>query len=290
MKINKKTLEKLRNIINGDGTEDYRSGPKIVEFFNELGFDNAYGKGFPSRWYFTDECLNMINGTQDMDECIKKVFEVSNYIGRISYLDALINEFNQYITFDKYKVVRSEDQIQIIITDKVVINTDNNSIDSQEKEFLNKVFNYDIDELNLDEEIIKNIKYRLLEINNCVKNDLPLASILLMGSVLEGILKGVANNNPMLFNTAITAPKDKEFKVKKISDWSLSELIDVSTELGILKQDVKKYSHSLREFRNYIHPSQQLKEDFYPNINTAEISLKVLEAAILQINEFNRKI
>ena len=34
MKLSKRTLEELRNIINGDNTADYRSGPKLVDFFN----------------------------------------------------------------------------------------------------------------------------------------------------------------------------------------------------------------------------------------------------------------
>ena len=51
MYLCKKTLEKLRNIINGDNTDDYKSGPMLVAFFNEPGLNNFYGKGFPSRWW-----------------------------------------------------------------------------------------------------------------------------------------------------------------------------------------------------------------------------------------------
>lgn len=49
MQLSSKTLEKLREIINGDGTSDYRSGSMLVKFFNELGFKDVYGRGFPSR-------------------------------------------------------------------------------------------------------------------------------------------------------------------------------------------------------------------------------------------------
>ena len=54
MILSHKTLEKLREIINGDNTKRYRSGPKLVEFFNRLGFRDTYGQGFPSRWVYTD--------------------------------------------------------------------------------------------------------------------------------------------------------------------------------------------------------------------------------------------
>ena len=43
MILSHKALEKLREIINGDNTDRYRSGPKLVEFFNRLGFRDTYG-------------------------------------------------------------------------------------------------------------------------------------------------------------------------------------------------------------------------------------------------------
>ena len=52
MILSKRTLEKLREIINGDGTDDYKSGPQLVAFFNNLGFNDQYGQGFPSRWLY----------------------------------------------------------------------------------------------------------------------------------------------------------------------------------------------------------------------------------------------
>ena len=53
MEISQKTVEKLRNLINEE--TEYRSGPKLIAFFNNLGFNDEYGQGFPSRWMFTDE-------------------------------------------------------------------------------------------------------------------------------------------------------------------------------------------------------------------------------------------
>jgi len=43
---------------------------------------------------------------------------------------------------------------------------------------------------------------------------------------------------------------------------------------------VSKFAHSVREFRNYIHPQQQVKEGFRPRRVTAQIARQVLRAAI----------
>lgn len=63
-------------------------------------------------------------------------------------------------------------------------------------------------------------------------------------------------------------------------EWTLSNFIDVSYDIGLLGLDVKKFSHVLRDFRNYIHPYMQMSSRFSPDIDTAKISWQVLQAAI----------
>ena len=53
MIISQKTIEKLRELINEE--TEYRSGSKLVAFFNQYGFRDVYGNGFPSRWIYTEE-------------------------------------------------------------------------------------------------------------------------------------------------------------------------------------------------------------------------------------------
>ena len=81
MILQSKSLEKLRLLINEE--TEYRSGRQLVQFFNELGFNDSYGQGFPSRWAYTDERLAKINGTPELDKCIKKLFSPVNFIRRV---------------------------------------------------------------------------------------------------------------------------------------------------------------------------------------------------------------
>lgn len=119
MILQKKTLEKLREIINEES--EYRSGPKLIELFGKLGFKETYGSGFPSRWKYTDEKLQQINGTPELDKCIKEVFAVVNFANDISALDNLIADFNKILTFDKWKIKREHSEIIFQKLDKVVI-------------------------------------------------------------------------------------------------------------------------------------------------------------------------
>jgi len=288
MQLNAKTLEKLRVIINGDGTADYRSGPKLIEFFNALGFNDSYGQGFPSRWAYTDERLKTINGTPELDKCIKNTFAVFNYIGRIAELDTLLADFNQYMVFDKWSVVRDNDMITFKRLDKVVVESGKgNPAEIKEDEFLKMTFNVNIDSIGLDSNVNEIIKLRLKEVEACIGNEASLASLLLIGSIMEGMLLGTALMYPQQFNQAPSAPKEKDTgKVRKFPDWTLNNFIDVASEVGLLKQDVKKFSHVVRDFRNYIHPYEQMSSRFFPDKQTALICFQVLKAAISQIGTF----
>ena len=98
MKIQTQSLQKLRDLINEE--TKYRSGPMLISFFNELGFNDRYGREFPSRWMYTYEKLNALNGTPGLDACIRKVFSPIDFIGQLAKLQECINAFNQYLAFD----------------------------------------------------------------------------------------------------------------------------------------------------------------------------------------------
>lgn len=152
-----------------------------------------------------------------------------------------------------------------------------------EEEFLELEFGgLDLSSLMLGIGIENTIKQRITEIKLCLQNNVPLAAILLAGSTLEGLLLDTAVKNPKEFNLAPSSKK-KDGKVAQFHEWSLNELINVAYETGLISLDVKKYSHALRDFRNYVHPFQQASSSFTPDAYTAKISWQVLRAAIADL-------
>lgn len=290
MRLSSKTLEILREIINGDKGPNYRTGPKLVAFFNELGFNDTYGSGFPSRGYYTDERLKAINGTPELDKCIRNAFAVVDYIENINVLDEAIVHFNKYLAFDKWAVVRENETIAFKRLDRVIVDAPTKpSAEIQEAEFLKLKFDANIDNLMLDGTISDILKGRLTEVDVCIKNNAPLAAIFLIGSIMEGLLLGAAQTYPREFNQASCAPRDRETaRTKRFPDWTLNNFIDVAAEISILHEDVKKFSHALRDFRNYIHPYQQMASHFTPDTHTALICYQVLNAAIAQLGTYRK--
>jgi hypothetical protein len=161
----------------------------------------------------------------------------------------------------------------------------NSSPEPDENTFLNQRFDHlDVSKIGLDVSLLPVIQNRLQEVQKCMSSGAPLSVIFLSGSILEGILLSIASKQPKDFNQAKSAPKNKEGKVRQFPEWSLAQLIDVAYECGFLKLDVKKFSHELRDFRNYIHPFQQACSGFQPTTHTAEICLQVLRAAIADLS------
>ena len=137
--------------------------------------------------------------------------------------------------------------------------------------------------LPVESAVIGIIKERLREAELVSNAGAHLSTIFLCGSILEAVLLGAANNQPEQFNRSVSSPKNPQGQVKKFHEWSLSELINVASEIGILEPDVKEFSHGLRSFRNYIHPYQQLSSGFTPDEHTARICCQVVKLALASI-------
>lgn len=227
-------------------------GPKYGHFSNmcpEVNLfdkDNSFGK-------FTG--IACTDGTWDFE---------TNPINKVNILET--KHFSECLEFSKQQYNKKEIK--------------------KEKDFINQEFDEtSIYDLNLDGFISDILNKRIQEIKASLKVNSPLSAIVIIGSTLEGILLGFASKNPKDFNQAKAAPKDKEGKTRLYQDWSLSNFIDVAYELRFIQEDAKKFSHSLRDFRNYIHPYEQMSSGFNPDIHTAKLCWNVLKVVMIQLSK-----
>lgn len=173
--------------------------------------------------------------------------------------------------------------IDTLLGIKNEVNNENKEL--TESEFLKQEFSkIDLLPLGLDFQFEQVITQRLDEIKKSLHSESALAVIFLCGSTLEGLLLHIATQNQQKFNSSKSAPKDKDGKVIKLHEWTLDNLINVSYEENFIKLDIKKFAHTLKDFRNYIHSRQQASQNFNPDKHTAEISWKVLQATIANLS------
>lgn len=149
--------------------------------------------------------------------------------------------------------------------------------------FLRREFDTpNVQKLPVDFAVSEIIEDRLEEARSCLSVGAHLSVIFQCGSILESVLLGAAQKMPEKFNRSSVSPKQNG-KVKAFHDWTLAEFINVAHDIGLLKPDVQKFSHGLREFRNYIHPYQQMTSGFKPDEHTAKVCIQVLRAALADV-------
>lgn len=265
--IDKRYFEDLFGMSSGY-VLDY-SNATFAEFFRECVQVDIYADKYS---FNGDSKANRLRAFWEIeaDQTIAKV------------LEALLEVWcYENPTPDKPFQVRYEKAVEIVHR----LQGKNSSPEPDENTFLNQRFDHlDVSKIGLDVSLLPVIRNRLQEVQKCMSSGAPLSVIFLSGSILEGILLSIASQQPKDFNQAKSAPKNKEGKVRQFPEWSLAQLIDVAYECGFLKLDVKKFSHELRDFRNYIHPFQQACSGFQPTTHTAEICLQVLRAAIADLS------
>ncbi|HYW47010.1 MAG TPA: hypothetical protein VE959_29355 [Bryobacteraceae bacterium] len=104
------------------------------------------------------------------------------------------------------------------------------------------------------------------------------SAIILAGGAIEAILTGVLLANPETFSAA-AAPKKKN----DITRWSLDELIRVALELNTVNGAVGRLSHSVREYRNLVHPGREIRENLAFGREEAAIAMEVLKILVREL-------
>lgn len=110
--LSEKTLNAVAYIISGTGVgpgsdkiSTYRTGPEIVAFFDEFGFNDAYAN-FGSRIRETQNRLRRLNGTLPLYEVIEAAVDPRAYIRTEFSVEPAVEFLNQYLRFDHLRPVK----------------------------------------------------------------------------------------------------------------------------------------------------------------------------------------
>jgi hypothetical protein len=121
-RLSKRTLTAIQKIITGDevptlgaSVGPYRSGPKLVEFCNEFGFNDSYSRngGFPTRSVFVDERLDRMNGQARLVDAIEAAMNPAEFIDTDFTPEVAAEYLNKYLAYDGWEVVPSSDRFRL---------------------------------------------------------------------------------------------------------------------------------------------------------------------------------
>jgi hypothetical protein len=107
--ISERTIKATQKLITGEGgLSPYRSGPQLVEFFNEFGSNDTYswGGGFPSRWVYAEDKLRGVNGSPAMARVLPAVVDPRTFHNTEFSEAAAVEHLNEYLEYDGLKLVK----------------------------------------------------------------------------------------------------------------------------------------------------------------------------------------
>lgn len=106
LKLSERTIKALGKIVTGDERlSPYRGGPNLVTLFNELGLNDVYGQGFPSRWAYAEESIRKINGRPELLLLIEMIFDPREFLNTEFEISKALEFINQYLSYEKHQVV-----------------------------------------------------------------------------------------------------------------------------------------------------------------------------------------
>lgn len=132
-----------------------------------------------------------------------------------------------------------------------------------------------------DAELAKVLGQRWMEANLSFEAGAYLATVILLGTILEGVLLSKVEQNPAQANKASSCPKDKKSgQPLPFEYWKLQNLIEVAHECGWLKKQYKDFSHVVRDYRNFVHPNKERQEGVTFDANICKVVFEVVSAAL----------
>lgn len=272
-------IERIAELICGDDKSIapvYRSSWYLTRFFESAGLPRFKHDGSTRKWWVLD-CLKQCSN-KEIRRVILTLASPQTYMGQAEQTELALKSLNEVLNPEGLSIQINGVKPGLLKIEPRLsrpIKTD------EQAEELADIEPPNFEQFGLDAELSNLLDIRWDEIKKCLQSGAHLASIILMGSLLEGVLYWLLMKHPEKSNRALSAPKDpKTGKNKSIHEWTLSQMIDVAHELRWLGVDVKKFSHSLRDFRNLVHPYQQKKEGTIPDEDTCKISWQVIRASM----------
>ncbi len=128
------------------------------------------------------------------------------------------------------------------------------------------------------------------EISKCMEVSCWKAAIILSISAIEGILYDLLKQNEDQALKSKQAQKDKDGKsVLPLEDWYLSYLINVAFDLGFVTEGFKQLSHTIKEFRNLVHPMNEIKGSYTIGEHEADVAFSVLKMLLRENGDMKSK-
>ena len=119
------SVKEIANIFCGDIGDyyTYKSGPKLVSFFNtNFGTKDVYQAGFPSRWAYVYDKINLLISHRSVDSFFNRILSKAylmqeqslSEVEAVEKIEKIYNEFNRIIQKDLCKITCNRGRYHLV--------------------------------------------------------------------------------------------------------------------------------------------------------------------------------
>jgi hypothetical protein len=255
------TLKELARVICGDDHLYYRRGFEIAQFLENAGWLNVpeYDGEYRGEW-----TLQLLTARRDSPTELEKVLvrlaDAREYPGELDVLPTVINAVNTFLVHEGFRLENPGGRPRIVVCDPALAHP------GQQAPVELKAT---MAEIIREPQMAALLQRRLDEARTCFANGAHIAAIIMLGSLLEGVLLTVIEER----DASLLGHKDPDFI-------GLRVLIDICCKAGWIDIDMERFSQTLREYRNFVHPRREFIEAHTPDRDTLTVSWYVVNGAL----------
>lgn len=269
------TLRALNNLIYGTNLEAIQRGPEgAYAFLSSAGLPcgEAHFAKINANWV-EDRLLEYNRDEEQMTQAILHIVSWSHFLDKPERFEPTLNRLQLILAPAGWTV-----EMDGIIPYLRQIPP---SFRLEKRTALPMEPTPDFSKIRSEKIWVEVLRARWDEAERCIAADAPVAAIVMLGSILEGALKATIERFPREANQSTAAPRDDSTgNVKPFREWTFSNLIQVAENLGWIGADTRRMGDALRDYRNLVHPGEQVKSKEFPTRDSARLCRQVVVASL----------
>jgi len=266
--LDPQTLYELAELICGDGGPKYRRGWELPEFFGRSGVKVPDRIDESRRAYALAQLESIADDPRALERVILRLADPREYGGAAAVHEEVVRTLNALLAPELLQITLQGHRPRLDDVDAI----------------RTRVIPSEMPSMNVlctEPRLARLLEVRWQETERCLASAAYLSALVIMGSLLEGALYAWVTQHADDAKASTALPRDRvSGRAIEFSQWSLSDLINVSYERLWIQQDIRDFSHVLRDYRNLVHPAKQRQTGFQPDRDTCSICWEVVRAAL----------
>jgi hypothetical protein len=250
-------LDRIADLVCGDDTTPfYRTGYEIARFFEAAGWTWVGEVEGGRRAWVLDRLRERREDSEALSRMLLRLADPREYLDDDSAHAKVVRELNSLLALDGLEVRQSHAGPELRARQRA---TQRMTSDAPAH------LTTHLTTIVSDPGFGVQLTHRFEEARICWEHGAPIAAVIMLGSLLEGVLYDFALSRAQ----GGRKPED-----------NLNELITLAGRNRWVAQDVVDYAHVLRNHRNLVHPRKQLTQGYAPDDDTVRIAWNVVVAAL----------